>query len=162
MTERDQDLGPRRLLAQEPDDFRAQDRGRIRGQRRDALRVEEHHARPADATLRSVGSFEVHDEEVALVVEHMLPEDEVRQRLAADVLEEREMLLAALERLFHRDHAVPEHACLAHSALLRSASRTVDKGGEVANAPSPVDSQQIHHPITIPLSRKISRAMINR
>ena len=39
---------------------------------------------------------------------------ELRQRLPAEDLQELEVLLASLERLFHRDHAVPEHACLRH------------------------------------------------
>jgi hypothetical protein len=114
MAEGDQDLGAGSLLAQEPHDLRPQNRRGIRRERRNALRVEEDHAGPADAAARSIRRVELHDEEVALVLEHVLPEGETRQRLAANVLQQREVLLASLERLFHRDHAVPEHACLAH------------------------------------------------
>jgi hypothetical protein len=124
VTEGDQDLGARRLLAQQTDDLRPQDRRGIRRERRNALRVEEDHAGPADAAARSIRRVELHDEEVAFVLEHVLPEGEPGQRLAANVLEQREVLLASLERLFHRDHAVPKHACLAHqfSVATRSAA----------------------------------------
>ena len=60
---------------------------------------------------------------------------EVRDRLDAERLEQLEVLLAALERLLHRDHAVPEHAGLSHRAC---------------------------YPILSPASLKISRAMIRR
>jgi hypothetical protein len=49
------------------------------------------------------------------MVERVLAELELRQRLAAELLEQREVLLAPLEGLLHRDHAVPEHSGLAHA-----------------------------------------------
>lgn len=52
------------------------------------------------------------------MVERVLAKLELRQRLAANVLEQREVLLAALEGLLHRDDPVAEHAGLAHDSDL--------------------------------------------
>jgi hypothetical protein len=139
VTERDDDLRPGGVGSKEVDDSCAQPGRRISGQRGDALGIEEHHPGPADALSAALRHGEVHDEEVSLVVEGVLEELEIRQPLAAEVPQQREVLLSPFERLFHRDHPVPEHACLAHRL-----------------APS------VPHPITSPLSRKISRAMISR
>ncbi len=81
------------------------------------------------------GPCKVHHEEIAFVVERVLLDLEVGQRLPAELRQEREMFFAALERLIHRDHTVSEHPCLTH-------------------VPS--------YPIVSAASRKISRAMIRR
>ena len=65
-------------------------------------------------------------------LEHVIPEGETGQRLAANVLEQREVLLASLERLFHRDHAVPEHACLAHQFSVAPRSVNATRCGRAA------------------------------
>jgi hypothetical protein len=111
-----EDLGPADLGSQLLHDLRPQRGGGIGRQGRDALRIEEHHAGPAHALARAAGRFEVHHEEIALVIERVLAQDEVRQRLGAEGLQQREMFFAPLERLFHRDHPVPENACLAHDS----------------------------------------------
>jgi hypothetical protein len=108
------DLGDLRPRAQEPDDLLPERRAGLAGHRGDALGVEEDHAGPADAPRGSVRRGEVHDEEVALVVERVLAELELRHRLAAEVLEQGEVFLPSLEGLLHRDHAVSEHPGLAH------------------------------------------------
>ena len=71
------------------------------------------------------------------MIEGMLGVREVRHRLEAELLEEGEVFLASLERLLHRDHAVPEHSGLGHGV----------------SGP---------YPIASPASRKISRAMMRR
>src|ERR1700693_2730569 len=116
VAERHDDLGTRRLRTQELDDPRAQRCQGIPRQRGDALRVEEHHPRQAYTARPPAGRLEHHYEEVALVVERVFSEGELRQALAADGLEKLEVLLASLERLLHRDHPVPEHACLWHGS----------------------------------------------
>jgi len=112
--ERDDDLGPRRVVADELDDPGPERARRIRRHHGETLRVEQHHPRPGDALAHAAGPLHVHDEEVSLVVEHVLAVLELGQRLAAELLEDGEMLLAALEGLLHRDDPVPEHAGLAH------------------------------------------------
>jgi hypothetical protein len=112
--ERHDDLRARRVRADELDDLAPQRRLGISGDRRDALGVIQHHPRPAHAPNPAVGRLEDHHEEVALVVEGVFPKREFRNRLAADGLQELEVLLAPLERLLHRDHPVPEHSGLWH------------------------------------------------
>src|SRR5262249_8431308 len=126
VTERDDDLGLGGACAHELHDLLAQRRSRLAGHRWNALGVEEHHAGPADAPHHPVRAGKLHHEEVALVVERILAELEVGERLPAEVLEEREVLLAALEGLLHRDHAVPEHSGLGHqrAVLIRSSTRS--------------------------------------
>jgi hypothetical protein len=114
VTERDHDFGPRRARPQEIDDLGAQNRRGIARQRRDALGVEEHHPCPGDFFCLAGRAAEVHDKKIALMVERVVGILEVRQGLAAEILEEREMFLAPFQGLLHRDHAVPEHAGLRH------------------------------------------------
>jgi hypothetical protein len=112
--ERHDDLGLRGAHPEELDDLAPQHRRGIAGERRDPLGVEEDHPRPGDLFRAAVGAAQIHHEEVALVVEGVLRVLPAGQRLAAELLEESEMLLASLERLLHRDHPVPEHSSLGH------------------------------------------------
>ena len=121
MAKRHDDLRPTRALAKE---------------RRRSSRAEAAEGSDAIAGMRSAsksiirvqptllrrpsGGLEDHDEEVPLVVEDVLAIGEIRQRLEAERLQELQVLLAAFEGLFHRDHAVPEHARLRHQPLIRS------------------------------------------
>src|ERR1700693_1594894 len=78
VAERHDDLGTRRLRTQELDDPRAQRCQGIPRQRRDALRGEEPHPRPAYTARPPAGRLEHHYEEVALVVERVFSEGELR------------------------------------------------------------------------------------
>jgi hypothetical protein len=111
------DLRPAGSSAKVLDDPLAQAAGGVAREDRDALGVEEDHAGPADPTGAAVARGELHHEKVSLVVERMPGVFEIRKRFAAQRLQELQMLLAPLEGLFHRDHAVPEHACLRHVEL---------------------------------------------
>jgi hypothetical protein len=114
MAKRHDDFGTRRASPQELDDPGAENGRGIARQRGDAFRVEEHHARPGHSFRRAVGAAQIHDEKIALVIERVLGILVFRERFAAELLEHRQMFLAALEGLLHRDHAVPEHAGLRH------------------------------------------------
>jgi hypothetical protein len=145
MAKGDDDLRARRVAPQEIDDLRPERRGGIARQSRNSFRVEEDHPRPANALGRPARRREVHHEEIPLVVEGVLAQREIRQSFSAELREQGKMLLAPFERLLHRDHAVPEHACLAH-------------GFRVSRLRSRVSGQ----PIESPESLKISLAMISR
>jgi hypothetical protein len=112
------DLRPVRPGAKILDDPLAQIVPGIAGEHRDALGVEEDHARPADQAASAVARRELDHEEIALVVESVRDVVEIRQSLAAKRLQELQVLLAALESLLHRDHAVSEHSGLGHSYVL--------------------------------------------
>jgi hypothetical protein len=155
------DLGLRAAGAQEFDDLRAQRRGRVAGQGRDALGIEQDHAGPADARDRTPGRGELHDEEIALVIQRVLAELELRERLAAQILQHGEVLFSALEGLLHRDHAVSEHACLRHT-VIDDFGLVIDDSGPGKSSIVNLQSSIPPHPITSPLSRKISLAMISR
>jgi hypothetical protein len=160
--ERHDDLRARRVRAHELDDLAPQRRLGVSGDRWYALGVVEHHPRPAHAPNPPVRSLEDHHEEVALVVKRVLPKREFRNRLAADSLQELEVLLAPLERLLHRDHPVPKHACLWHMRVSRQS--TVNSQQEGLPSLPTVDCRlsTLLHPIATPASLKISRAMIRR
>ena len=114
-------ISVRRARLQEREDPRTQRRDRVLDERRQPLRVEEHHARPPDGLLSAIGRFQGEDEEVALVIEAVLPILEVGKRLTAESLQELEVLLSPLEGLFHRDHPVSKHPRLRHGgSLIRS------------------------------------------
>jgi len=117
MPERHHDFGSRRVGLQEIDDLSAQNRRRIARQGRDPFGVEKDHPRPRDLLGGTVRAAQLHDEEIALVVEGVLGVLEAGECLPAHVLEQGKMLLPPFEGLFHRDHAVPEHARLAHEVL---------------------------------------------
>jgi hypothetical protein len=114
MAKRHDDLGPPRPALQEVDDLAPERGRRISRERRDPFGVEEDHARPGNPRALTCRALEVHHEEVPLVVEGVLAVFELRKRLAAEILEQREVLLAALEGLLHRDHPVSEHSRLSH------------------------------------------------
>jgi hypothetical protein len=114
--ERHDDLGSVGAGAKVLDDPLPQAAGGVAGQDRNPLGVEEDHARPADDAAAAVARGQLHHEEVALVVERVRDVVEIRERFPAQRLQELQVLLAALEGLFHRDHAVPEHACLGHES----------------------------------------------
>jgi hypothetical protein len=145
--ERHNGLGSAGAGAKILDDPLAQPSGGIAGQDRNSLGVEENHAGPPDPAQAAVARDELHDEEIALVVERVRDVFEIRKRFPAKRLQELQVLLAPLEGLFHRDHAVPEHACLRHVELLSSGFS--------------VQSYRLH-PIVSPLSLKISLAMMSR
>jgi hypothetical protein len=111
------DLGPAGAGAKVLDDPLAQAAGGVAGEDRNPLGVEENHSGPADPTGAAVARRELHHEKVSLVVERMCDVFEIRKRFPAQSLQQLEVLLAPLEGLFHRDHAVPEHACLRHVAF---------------------------------------------
>jgi hypothetical protein len=108
------DLRPPRAALQEVDDLLPECGRRVSGESRDPFGVEEDHARPGDPRALARRALEIHHEEVPLVVEGVLAVLELRKGLAAELLEQRKVLLAALEGLLHRDHPVPEHSRLSH------------------------------------------------
>jgi len=62
-----------------------------------------------------------------MVIECVLAVLELGKRLAADGFQHLEILLSSLERLLHRDHAVPEHASLWHYPISTSAPRKISR-----------------------------------
>jgi len=121
--ERHDDLGPAGSGPDELDDPLAKTTGGIARENRDPLGVEEDHAGPSDPTHAAVRRGELHHEQIPFVVEGVRDVLEIRQRFPAQGLQELEVLLAPFEGLFHRDHAVPEHACLRHGVSWLSAIR---------------------------------------
>jgi hypothetical protein len=114
VTEGHDDLGAIAAFSQEGDELLPKRRFRIRDDRGDSLRVEEHHARPAHRLATAVRGHEVHHEEIPLVFEGVLAVLELRERLAAEALEQLQMLFSPFERLLERDDAVAEHSGLGH------------------------------------------------
>jgi hypothetical protein len=146
VAERHEDLRPACALAQKPDELAPQGAVRVRRQGRDPLGVEERHARPTDRLAAAIGGFEDHHEQVALVIEDVLPVGKIRQRLQADAPKQLQVPFSPLEGLLHRDDPVPEHAGRGRGPCI---------GGRDAGDP-------ILHPITRPASLKISLAMMRR
>jgi hypothetical protein len=139
------DLRTARARAQVLNDLRAQQSPWISGENRDSLGIEQHHSGPADPFPATVASGEIHDEEIAFVIEEVSDVLEFRHCLVAQRLQKLEMPLAPFERLFHRDHSVSEHAGLWH----------------MYSQPSAVISQPADQMFT-PASLKISLAMMSR
>jgi len=119
VSKRHDDLGAAGSLAEIFADLADERRVRIFNRRRKTLRVKKHHARPADRASAPVARHEDHHEQVSFMVQVVLPILEIRKRLFADRFQEFEMLLSPFEGLFHRDHPVPEHACLWHQSFSR-------------------------------------------
>jgi hypothetical protein len=115
VAERHDDFGPARLRPQVSNYLFPEEAARIAQEDRDALRVEEHHSRPADELAAAIPPEKLHHEEIPLVVEQVPRVLELRDCLPAESLQELEVLFPALEGLLHRDDPVPEHSRLWHS-----------------------------------------------
>ena len=146
VAERHDDLGPRRVRPQELDDL---------------SRAEPAAGSPVSVGIRSASKRTIRVHAIFLA-EPSGPRSSMTKRSRSwsracsaysnpgsasrqSSLQQGEVLLSPFERLFHRDHPVPEHSRLAH-------------GGPLASSPG-----SRAHPIAqSPAVRKISRAMISR
>ena len=156
--------GRARVRAQELDDLGPQRRrAGLPVDRWYALGVEEHHPRPADLRrIRPSGASRIitkRSRSWSSVCSRNANSGIASRQIA---FEELQVLLAPLERLLHRDHAVPEHACLWHMRVSRQS--TVNSQQEGLPSLPTVDCRlsTLLHPIATPASLKISRAMISR
>jgi hypothetical protein len=112
VTEGHHDLRTAGARAQELDDLAPQARPRFLRENRDPLRVEQHHACPADPLAPAVGGLEIHHEEIPLMVQGVPFGLELGQRLAAELLQDGEVLLPSFQGLLHRDETVSEYPCV--------------------------------------------------